>query len=183
MTDETRMRLMTASATTARLLSRIGEGDTDAVAGLYRDMRMPIYLLAASILGSHALAEEVVQETFLKVVAKASSYRPAGSARAWVMRIAQNTAIDMLRHERRSAPLQDTHAREDEGLEEADTRADFLAATEGFSNLDKGIVVLRVFAGMSHAEIADAVGVTASVSRTRYHRALKRLRAFYEQRS
>jgi RNA polymerase sigma-70 factor (ECF subfamily) len=174
--------LKATSTTTAELLGQAREGDAGALTALYAELRRPIYLLAYAVLRSHALAEDAVQEAFVKVMEKAQSYRPTGSARAWVMRIAHNAAIDMLRRERRDAPLADEHAREDGDLGEAEERADFLAATRSLSDLDKAIVVMRVFADMPHAEVAASVGMTEVATRVRYHRILKRLRAFYEIR-
>jgi RNA polymerase sigma-70 factor (ECF subfamily) len=171
----------TGSAATSKLLGQIRDGDTQAVAQLYQDLQKPIYILAYSILRSHALAEDAVQESFVKVMSRASAYQPIGSARAWVMRIARNTAIDMLRSEGRALPLEGDHAQEDGALAEAEPQMDFLAATRPLSELDRSIVVLRVAAGMTHAEVAKAVGMSAVAVRARYRRILKRLKAFYEK--
>jgi RNA polymerase sigma-70 factor (ECF subfamily) len=171
----------TGSAATSKLLGQARDGDAQAVARLYQDLRKPIYVLAYSILRSHALAEDVVQESFVKVMSRAAAYQPTGSAKAWVMRIARNTAIDMLRSEGRGLPLEDDHASDDDALAEAEAQVDFLAATRPLGELDRSIVVLRAVAGMTHAEVAKAVGMSAVAVRVRYHRILKRLKAFYEK--
>jgi RNA polymerase sigma-70 factor (ECF subfamily) len=128
------------------------------------------------------LAEDVVQETFLKVMGGAASYRPQGNERAWVLRIAHNTTIDITRRERQTSQLIDNSADDESGFQETDVGLDFLKATEHLSERDRSIVILKVFSMLSHAEIAKTVNMTEGAVRVRYRRILNRLRNFYEQK-
>ena len=157
-------------------------GDSEALAGIFEELRQSIYLLAYSLLHNHQQAEDVVQETFVKLMDSAASYQPGGSAAAWVLRIAQHTAIDLMRRESRLQPLVDEIPYSDTALDETDAGIDFLKATKGLNLRDRSIVIYKVFSGLSHAEIGAAVGMSEGAVRVRYHRIMQRLQAFYRQR-
>jgi RNA polymerase sigma-70 factor (ECF subfamily) len=167
------------TASTAELIRLAGRGDRDALSELYIDLQQPIYLLAYSILKSHAAAEDATQDTFVKVMKAAASYQPGGNARAWILRIAHNTVIDTLRKESRTSPLSDEIADAYDELGEKDAELDFLKAMQILNDREKRIVVYRVFAGLTHTEIAGIIGISAGAVRVRYRRILKRLERFY----
>jgi RNA polymerase sigma-70 factor, ECF subfamily len=80
------------------LLSRIAARDTGAVGELYDRHNRLLYGLILRILRDRAEAEEILQETFVQAWTRASAYDVAlGLPLAWLVRIAQNRAIDRLR--------------------------------------------------------------------------------------
>jgi RNA polymerase sigma-70 factor (ECF subfamily) len=80
------------------LLSRVAEGDRKAFAQLYDRASGKLYAVVRSILRRPELAEEALQETFVKIWQKAGLYQP-GAAKpfAWLAAIARNQAIDIRR--------------------------------------------------------------------------------------
>ena len=64
-------------------LAAVAAGDSNALAELYRAYYQPVFLLAASLTGDAALAEDTVQEVFLTVQTCAGRYRPGTKPAAW----------------------------------------------------------------------------------------------------
>ena len=87
------------------LIARVARGDREAFALLYRHCRPDVYRFAVHMCGSAALAEDVVQEVFLAVIAEAGRYRPGRSAVVpWLLGIARNH-VRRSRHRRPVLPL------------------------------------------------------------------------------
>jgi RNA polymerase sigma-70 factor (ECF subfamily) len=85
----------------AFLLERAGRGDARAYELIYDRHRHSAYALAERICGRRCVAEEVVQEAFLSVWRRAFVYEHSrGSARAWILTIVRNRAIDERRRRR-----------------------------------------------------------------------------------
>ena len=66
------------------LLAQIAGGDMRALELLYREMRVPVFAVALAVVGDRGTAEDVLQDTFVRVYAAAPEYRPESRARAWV---------------------------------------------------------------------------------------------------
>ena len=90
-----------------RLLLRVGEGDREALAEVYHRARASVYALALSLLKDAHEAEDVAQDTFVKVWESAPGYRAQGSPMAWMLTIARNLARMRLRREGRQVGLED----------------------------------------------------------------------------
>ena len=151
----------------AGLLARAGQGDGAAAAALLD--RLGPRLMAFSLrmtAGDRALAEDIVQEAFLRLWKRAASWDAAGAAQmsTWLGRVAANLAVDAKRRSARTAPL-------DDAGEPADDAMPVLAGmirAEGLSALDAALaslpdrqrqaVVLRHVEGYSNPDIAAMLG-------------------------
>lgn len=174
-----------------RSVSRLAEGDVGALSQLYSLLRRPVFLLALSILGDHALAEDVMQETFLKINEHAGSYRPGTNPKAWVLAITRNLALNMLRRRSREQPGDDlleslpcaeggsASPAVGTGAGDADDRLDFARTMAQLGEPERSIVTMRVVCGLRHREIAKILGCAPGDVRVRYSRALKKLRSYY----
>src|SRR5690242_13438215 len=88
------------------VVSAIARGKMEALDVLYQRYHRELYALAYSIVSDHQLAEDLVQETFVRVWRHAGTYSAqAGSVRGWLFAILRHYAIDYLRKQRqRSTP-------------------------------------------------------------------------------
>ena len=165
------------------LLSGIAAGSREDLAELYRRTRAAVYGLALSYLKNGAEAEDVAQDTFVKVWAAAPSYRPQGKPMAWLLTIARNLALGRLRTAARIQDLSEAQwsafSSESDSLT-ADDRTVLAAALGRLSDEERHIVVLHAVCGLKHREIAQFLGLALPTVLSKYHRSLKKLKTILE---
>lgn len=159
-------------------LAAVAGGDIDELEGVYRELRVPVFAVALAILRDPAPAEDVLQETFLRVYDHAGGYRAGTRPTAWVLAIARNLALDALRRGGREQPREDPHpaVAEDEAL----SRLTVTRALLTLDGVDRELVALHDLGGLTHAEIGTTLGLPAGTVRWRYRRALARLETAFE---
>jgi len=140
-----------------------------------------VYRLAKSVVRDSSLADDVAQETFIKVWKHLPDYRGEGSLRGWILRIAHNQAVSTLRKIRDSATDPSRMPEQHEPIGTSRTVEGRIAATELIDALDeldelsREIVVLREVEGFSYDEIAETLGVPIPTVKTRLLRARRDL--------
>lgn len=165
------------------LIGGIAAGSREDLAELYRRTRAAVYGLALSYLKNGAEAEDVAQDTFVKVWAAASSYRPQGKPMAWLLTIARNLALGRLRS---AARIQDLSQAEwsafsiESDTLTADDRTVLGAALARLSDEERHIVVLHAVCGLKHREIAQFLDLALPTVLSKYHRSLKKLKTILE---
>ena len=144
-----------------------------------------MYHTALRIMGNSVEAQDVVQESFVKVFAKIGSYRGEATIGAWIKRVVVNTAINAIRKNKRNPEIL-----VDEGPEMAepdDTEESYWSPAmlhSAICELPDGcrtILNLYAFEGYAHKEIAELLHITESTSKTQYRRAKKLLRDLLTQ--
>jgi RNA polymerase sigma-70 factor (ECF subfamily) len=156
-----------------RLVRAVGDavggartGSRERFVALFRERYRDLYGLGYRLLGDHGEAEDVVQETFLKLDGHPVLERPDEEVAAWLRRVCLNTAYNRLRGQRRATERLDRAARADRADDEADTSASPLldvlrteqqqAVRRALASLperQRACLLLR-HAGYSYAEIA-----------------------------
>lgn len=154
-------------------------GDPRAHATLYELFAPLVYTLARRMLVVPALAEDVLQETFVEVLGKIDSFRGEAGFGFWVRRIAVNKCLMHLRSSwvsRRSGEEPPEHRNVDRSAELFDTQIALEAALEELSPTARAVVWLHDVEGFTHREIAESMGKTTSFSKSQLARAHERLR-------
>ena len=158
-------------------------GDSSAQGHLYEVFAPMVYTLARRMLVSPALAEDVLQETFVEVLRKLHTLRDEAGVGFWVRRIAVNKCLMYLRsawHSRRvdaeaietlCPPAQAPQAEHQIALERA------LAE---LTDTARVVVWLHDVEGYTHKEIGNMMGRTTSFSKSQLARAHKRLRTLLD---
>jgi RNA polymerase sigma factor (sigma-70 family) len=172
------------------LLAGLASGDGEAAAALVRRYQGRVYGLALTIVGDAGTAEEVAQETFLRIWRHASAYDPRrGRFATWLLSIARNIAIDNLRM-RRSEPL-DPQAMmalqipsgeptPDERGVIADDSQRLKRALAGLPEDQRRALVMAAFYGRTAREISDLERVPLGTAKTRIRTAMMKLRSALE---
>lgn len=173
------------SAPFAELLARIRAGDEAALLALHTQYANLVYSVAYRVLGEAMAAEEVTQDTFLRLWHKAETYDPAkGSFLTWLVTITRRLAIDRHRQQQRD-PLREMLA-----LDGASERWEVLVGAEDSSDLRRTLIAvlytlpdnqrealeLAYFYGLSHSEIADYLGQPVGTIKTRLRLGMQKLR-------
>jgi RNA polymerase sigma-70 factor (ECF subfamily) len=165
-------------------LEAIVAGDMAALEWLYRELRVPVFAVALAITANRELAEDVLQETFLRVYTRARTYRPGSRPRAWVVPIARNLALDAVRSRARERPDEEAAKAAAPPAAAGDDRAlaglEVTAALLALPATERQLIVLHDIVGLTHAEIARALRLPAGTVRWRYRVALGRLETILE---
>jgi len=170
----------------AELISAIADrADRDAFVHLFTHYfpRVKSFLMRSGTTDS--LAEELAQETMLRVWRRASSFDPAvGAPSTWIFVIARNLRVDRLRGERYVESLEpelveasDPEPTGESAVLAVERRERLLSALGSLSSEQASIVKLSFFEERSHSEIAETLGIPLGTVKSRVRLALARLRA------
>jgi len=178
------------------LAARVAQGYSDALEALYDRHSSMVLGLIFRIVGDRAASEDALQETFWRVWKSANTYQSErGSFTGWLFRIARNLAIDTYR--RRNARPQLT-PEGDEGDSVLDQTPDpgtdvaeqaqsaieskqVRSAVSSLSGVQRQVIELAYFYGMTRQEIAEATGEALGTIHTRARLALQKLREELER--
>ena len=174
------------------LISLLCDGDAQAFALLYDRHSRAAYSLAYRFMNGRQAAEDLLQESFIKVWRSAGGYRVGrASVRTWILSIVRNRAIDQLRSRasrRRTREKVEASAPTSEPNEAfAETwrnsqRAQVREALNTLPQEQLKILELAYFSGYTHVEIADLLGLPLGTVKGRMRRGLKKLRGHFEAR-
>jgi len=171
----------------ADLLARIADGDERALAALYDAMASLAYGLALRVVGDGDVAEDVVQDAFLRIWHRADRYEPArGAARPWILRVVRNVAIDRIRT-RDARSRAETRSQTDAALapvpeqpDETATRSErsrrLRAALAELPAEQRRALEIAYFEGLSHSEIAERERMPLGTVKTRIRDGVMKLR-------
>jgi RNA polymerase sigma factor (sigma-70 family) len=172
------------------LLAGMANGNQDAAATFVRRYQARVYGLALTVIGVPAVAEEVAQETFVKVWRHASTYDARrGRVSTWLLTITRNAAVDAVRY-RHEDPMDPSllmamlSPAPPADSEEA-TRDTSLVLQAALAELPPGQrepILLMTFSGMTAKEIAARDAIPLGTVKTRVRRGLRAMRERLEVR-
>jgi RNA polymerase sigma-70 factor, ECF subfamily len=191
----------------AKLVERLRAGDEAAFMELIRELNPSLLRVARMFVPTSALAEDVVQETWLAVLNGIDRFEGRSSLKTWIFRILTNTAKTRGERERRSVPFS-TLDPEEGGFEPAVERSRFtgtghwavlprawpedrLLANETRSMIERAIerlppsqrtvITLRDVEGWTADEVRNALELSETNQRVLLHRARAKVRSALEQ--
>ena len=171
------------------LMRRVVQRDQSALSELYERYGNPVYGLALRVVQNTQLAEEVTQDTFLKVWNQAQSWDPTrGQLISWLLTITRYTAIDRLRREWRQPNLVGPPVEDIPNLFSAldmvgDARwqdGQLLAALlQQLPGEQAEVVQLAFYQGMTHTEMSERLGLPLGTVKTRVRLGLQKLKTLW----
>jgi RNA polymerase sigma-70 factor, ECF subfamily len=175
----------TTPAELVRLLSQVAHGDRAAFRHLYAATSAKLYGVALRILKRRDLADDCVQEAYVRIWNNAGSFDPArASAITWMATIARNRALDEVRKVRPvsldqvpgAGDIRDPQMLVSEQMEIAADYARLQACLEALEPQRREIVKLAYLEGMSREDLGQRFGHPAATIKTWLHRSLKQLK-------
>ena len=142
--------------------------DRSRIWSLYEQYKNGIFRYILSITKDPYLAEDVLHDTFVKLLSGGVRCAP-GKEQAWLYRIARNLCFDHLRKSGRERPYAVTPTQESSQLE-------YIELISGLSPAEQEIVTLKIVGGLTHREIGAVLGISAGAAQKRYERAIAALR-------
>jgi RNA polymerase sigma-70 factor, ECF subfamily len=193
------------------LIDAVRQGDQDAFMRLVEMYGPALLRVARMYVPSAAVAEEVVQETWIGVLNGIDRFEGRSSLKTWIFRILTNIAKTRGERERRSVPFSsaaaagepsvdpdrflpagDEHARAwalgptpwpgpEESLLSGETRDEILRAIEQLPPAQREVITLRDIEGWSSEEVRNAMEISETNQRVLLHRARSKVRGAIEQ--
>ncbi len=172
------------------LVRAFARRDGTAAGELYSRFAPRIFGLGMVMLGNPSQAEDLVQDTFVKVWRKADTYEEArGSLDTWILLIARSLAIDLLRRRvletriltEKERPSEASDEPGPERIAETMDLADRAKRAMGaLTPQQRAAIELAYFGGKTSSEVAELEGIPVGTAKTRIRTALIRLREALE---
>jgi RNA polymerase sigma-70 factor, ECF subfamily len=190
------IEISTVPATDEHLFYQSAQGDFAAFQELVTRFQARIYGVAFRIVGQRQDAEDVTQQTFLSLIEKIDTFRGESSVSTWILRIATNHALKVLR-KKRGLPTVSMHGPSDEDsysslphpefiarwsaspetlVQQAETREQIEAILNSLDDKYRVVFILRDIEGLSVRETAESLGLTEGTVKVRLLRARLMLR-------
>ncbi|MDP4283751.1 MAG: sigma-70 family RNA polymerase sigma factor [Bacteroidota bacterium] len=171
------------------LIELLKSGDQSAFAYLYDNYSGALYGIIFKMLENHELAEDVLQEAFVKIWNNFSSYdRTKGRLFTWMLNIARNLAIDTIRSKsyKKQTKIQNVENAVDNVSNDANvaTSFDALGVRKHLVQLkieQKQIIDLAYFEGFTQDEISKKLEIPLGTVKTRMRTAIMELRKLLQQ--
>jgi RNA polymerase sigma-70 factor, ECF subfamily len=172
-------------------MARYAAGEDDVFAAIYRELAAPLYRFCLRLTAQPTEADDLFQETFVKMHRARATYAPGSNVLHWTYAIARSLYLSRVRYWRRRpewlGPANDVADQEDihvdaEGTPEAELIADHLldvvaAELRKMSEKNRSAYVLMREEGLSAADAAAVLGTTVDVVKQRAHRADRQIKS------
>jgi RNA polymerase sigma-70 factor, ECF subfamily len=163
------------------LLTRIGQRDENAMEDLFRRYSGVVYSVALRVLHDSGQAEDVLQEVFLQLWRDPTVFvQQRGSLGGWLVVVARNRAIDLLRRRKPTDSVEDVVLASSVNVAEEAERNTIMQKVRqviaGLPQEQRNTLELAYFEGLSHTEIASRTGDPLGTVKTRIRQALISLR-------
>lgn len=192
----------------AALIAKLRERDKDALSALVRELHGSIVRVAMALVGSRAIAEDIAQDTWSRVLSSLDQFEGRSSLRTWIFRICTNRAKTLAGRESRSMACSQTEepgepslqaTRFDSGgnwaqppeawtddtpervLDRAQAVEEIERALEAMPAAQRAVITLRDVQGVGSAEVCNVLGISDSNQRVLLHRARSRVRRALER--
>jgi len=187
-----------AQKTDEELMLACQKGDSKALDKLYKRYYQRIYSFIRRYVNDNDKAQDILQETFLRVFNWREKYAPTAKFASWLYRIARNLCIDEKRRYWNRMVELDSQAGLDENsqgpievepekgfnpreaLDDSDRMETIRSAIESLSEEQRDVIVLNKYQGLSYQEIGEVLGISTESVKQRAYRAHLKLREMLE---
>lgn len=164
----------------SNLIEECKRGNPKAQTEIYRLYYRAMFNTSLRITGKNDLAEDIMQESFLKAFRNLDQYSGEVTFGAWLKKIVINLSLDYLRKQRIKFEEIDDHEnslaeQEEEKINPEITIEDIRREIQKLPDGYRLVLSLYLLEGYDHDEIAEILGISASTSRSQFSRAKKKL--------
>lgn len=150
--------------------SRVRDGDKEAFAHIYDELKQPVFTIACRIVQSREVAEDITHDVFMKLFISPLD-STIKNPRAWVFQMARNLSIDALR-KKQCSDIEDVLMTAKDDFEEIMMRFDIETAISKLSCKEREILTLHLNAGLRFHEISRIVELSMPTTYRLYRKAL-----------
>ena len=157
-----------------KLLCEIQSGDNRSFERLYLETKRGVYAFLYTYLNHHEDTEDAMQTVYLKIKQNIDKYRPRTNARAWILQIAKNHALNELKKSDRITYTDNIDCVADEVHIETEGLADLMKRV--LTEDEQQVVTLHVLWNYRHREIGEILGCPTGTVTSKYKRAVEKLK-------
>lgn len=171
--------------TDEQLLTQMAKGDQAAFEAFVHRYHAPIHQYIERLVKDTKKAEDLVQETFIRLIKQLQSKQIPQYPKAWLYRVASNLCKDYWRsayYRSETTPKEELPISEDEGpsvveiFERQETRQEVLSSLKQLPDIQQQIVILRFYQDLKLKEIADILDIPLGTVKSSLFHALKKLK-------
>ncbi len=160
-------------------LKEIADDNMASLRLLYEETSAGVYSFTLSMLKNREDAEDAMQDVYLSIHRSAHLYTPMGRPMEWIMTVTKNICISKLRDRNKLKPLSD----EDKpiafpDISRSEDRMLLNEALKILTDEERKVIILKTVAQLKHREIATVLGIPQATVRSKYRRALKKLKQY-----
>jgi len=160
-------------------VAKLKRGDRSAFDVVYDQTKTKVFYTILAIVHDYSLSEDIMQDTYIKMLESLPSYRRRGKFEGWLLTIARNLALNTLRNRKRS-----THVDPQENLDwfgstesVAESHAELAEWLKELNDGEKEIVIRHAVLDETHKSIAKTMGKPLGTVTWTYQNALKKIRS------
>lgn len=157
-------------------LKDIANGNKEALSHFYSETKTAVYGYILSILKNKSLAEDVLQDTYIKIWENAYLYQSKEKPMAWVFTIAKNASLMKIRKEKKHSDIEDLNSVIDTSQVNIDDRLFLSYLFENVSEEERNIVILHAVSGFRYREIAKMLNIPLGTILSKYNRTIKKIK-------
>ena len=157
-----------------RLLRNIASGDNKSFEELYVETRRGVFAFLYTYFNHYEDTEDAMQTVYLKIKLNIEKYKPGTNARAWILQIAKNHALNEIKKSGRITYTDNLDYVEDETAVSSEGVID--AMKRVLNEEEQRIVTLHVLWNYKHREIGEILGCPTGTVTSKYKRAVEKLR-------
>jgi RNA polymerase sigma-70 factor (ECF subfamily) len=167
------------------LSNSLRKGDESALAGIYQETNRLVFSIALGILKDQQLAEDIMQETYLKVKSSIDYYQKGTNFGAWIAQVAKNLALMEYRRRKKEVlvdPIEKNYMFGSVSYEFKEVNPTLAAALEILDENEKEVLLLHINSDLKHREIATILNKPLGTVLWLYNRAIKKMRNYIESK-
>ena len=151
---------------------------------LYYDTKSIVYYTILGIVKDPSLSEDLMQETYLKMLEKIHTFKKSTSVKAWLTTIARNIAINEYNRRKREVYVD---LQEEEilfGSVEPTSEKDLIVREilTSLEDIERDIVIYHILGDLTFKEISHVMGIPQGTIQWKYHEAIKKVQQNYERK-
>lgn len=169
------------------LFDRLSRHEPDALNDLIRMHQTELYRFILRVVSDPADAQDLLQDTFVRVWEKIRTFKGESTLKTWIFRIAMNLSYTHLKRRKRWVALDALKFRSDSSSPEIDTenafRRDRLAeALETLTPKQRAVVVARIYEDLPFDAVSKAVGCSVNAAKVHFHDGKQRLEKYFVEK-
>lgn len=162
-----------------RLVKQLQSGDMSVFDDIYYATKSLVYYTILKIVRDASLAEDIMQDAYLKALEKIHSFKPNYSFQSWIVMIAKNMAINEYNRRKRELSFDPSADEYIFGTQESTSENQIIVQEmlESLNDLEQEVVILHVVGDLKHREIAELLQKPIGTVTWTYQQAIQKLRS------